>query len=266
MDILQAIILSIVEGITEFLPVSSTGHMILASYIMKIHEHAFVKTFEIGIQIGAILAIVMLYYKRFIQGLTIYIKLFIAFIPTAVVGFLAYKTIKTYLFNPLGVSLALIIGGVILIVIDKWVVTRESRYAEIEEISYKNAFFIGLAQCVSMIPGVSRAAATIIGGVGNGLNKKQATEFSFLLAVPTMCAATGYDLLKTDATFSSHELMLLAIGLVGAFISAWLAVKLFIRFVENHGFKTFGYYRIFIGIVFLVYMVLSGSSSFFDAL
>lgn len=266
MDILQAIILSIVEGITEFLPVSSTGHMILASYIMKIHEHAFVKTFEIGIQIGAILAIVMLYYKRFIQGLTIYIKLFIAFIPTAVVGFLAYKTIKTYLFNPLGVSLALIIGGVILIVIDKWVVTRESRYAEIEEISYKNAFLIGLAQCVSMIPGVSRAAATIIGGVANGLNKKQATEFSFLLAVPTMCAATGYDLLKTDATFSSHELMLLAIGLVGAFISAWLAVKLFIRFVENHGFKTFGYYRIFIVIVFLVYMVLSGSSSFFDAL
>ncbi|HRY34359.1 MAG TPA: undecaprenyl-diphosphate phosphatase [Smithellaceae bacterium] len=266
MDILQAIILSIVEGITEFLPVSSTGHMILASYIMKIHEHAFVKTFEIGIQIGAILAIVMLYYKRFIQGLTIYIKLFIAFIPTAVVGFLAYKTIKTYLFNPLGVSLALIIGGVILIVIDKWVVTRESRYAEIEEISYKNAFLIGLAQCVSMIPGVSRAAATIIGGVANGLNKKQATEFSFLLAVPTMCAATGYDLLKTDATFSSKELMLLAIGLVGAFISAWLAVKLFIRFVENHGFKTFGYYRIFIGIVFLVYMVLSGSASFFDTL
>lgn len=266
MDILQAIILSIVEGITEFLPVSSTGHMILASYIMKIHEHAFVKTFEIGIQIGAILAIVMLYYKRFIQGLTIYIKLFIAFIPTAVVGFLAYKTIKTYLFNPLGVSLALIIGGVILIVIDKWVVTRESRYAEIEEISYKNAFLIGLAQCVSMIPGVSRAAATIIGGVANGLNKKQATEFSFLLAVPTMCAATGYDLLKTDATFSSKELMLLAIGLVGAFISAWLAVKLFIRFVENHGFKTFGYYRIFIGIVFMVYMVLSGSASFFDTL
>ena len=266
MDILQAIILSIVEGITEFLPVSSTGHMILASYIMKIHDLAFVKTFEIAIQIGAILAIVMLYYKRFIQGLTIYIKLFIAFIPTAVVGFLAYKTIKTYLFNPLGVSLALIIGGVILIVIDKWVVTRESRYAEIEEISYKNAFLIGLAQCVSMIPGVSRAAATIIGGVANGLNKKQATEFSFLLAVPTMCAATGYDLLKTDATFSSKELMLLAIGLVGAFISAWLAVKLFIRFVENHGFKAFGYYRIFIGIVFMVYMVLSGSASFFDTL
>ena len=266
MDILQAIILSIVEGVTEFLPVSSTGHMILASYVMEIHDDAFVKTFEIAIQIGAILAIVMLYYKRFIQGITIYIKLLIAFIPTAIIGFLAYKTIKMYLFNPLGVSLALIIGGVILIWIDKWVVARESRYVEIEDISYKNAFFIGLAQCVSMIPGVSRAAATIIGGVGNGLNKKQATEFSFLLAVPTMCAATGYDLIKTDATFSSHEIMLLAVGLVGAFISAWLAVKLFIRFVENHGFKAFGYYRIAIGVVFIFYMILSGSKSLLEML
>ncbi len=266
MDIFQAIILSIVEGLTEFLPISSTGHMILASYIMKIHDDAFVKTFQIAIQIGAIAAIVMLYYKRFIQGVTIYIKLGIAFIPTAIVGFLAYKTIKTYLFNPLGVSLALVIGGVILIGIDKWVVTRKSRYVELEEISFKNAFFIGLAQCVSMIPGVSRAAATIIGGVANGLNKKQATEFSFLLAVPTMCAATGYDLLKTDATLSSNEFLLLAAGFVGAFISAWVAVKIFIRFVENHGFAAFGYYRIVLGIVFIVYMLLSGSASLIDAL
>ncbi|MBP7765689.1 MAG: undecaprenyl-diphosphate phosphatase [Syntrophaceae bacterium] len=264
MDILQTIILSLVEGITEFLPVSSTGHMILASSIMDISDRAFVKTFEIAIQLGAIAAIVMLYYKRFIQGIDIYIKLFIAFLPTAAVGFLAYKTIKTYLFNPLGVSLALVIGGVILILIDKWVVARESRYAELEDISYKNAFLIGLAQCVSMIPGVSRAAATIIGGVANGLNKKQATEFSFLLAVPTMCAATGYDLLKTDATLSSREFLLLAIGFAGAFVSAWLAVKVFIRFVENHGFKAFGYYRIFIGIVFLAYIMLSGSASLFN--
>jgi undecaprenyl-diphosphatase len=145
-------------------------------------------------------------------------------------------------------------------------VSRESRYVEIEDISYKNALFIGLAQCVSMIPGVSRAAATIIGGVGNGLNKKQATEFSFLLAVPTMCAATGYDLLKTDATFTSNELVLLAVGLVGAFISAWLAVKVFIRFVENHGFKAFGYYRIAIGVVFFLYMIFSGSKSLLEVL
>ena len=234
------------------MPVSSTGHMILASYIMKISDQVFVKTFEISIQLGAILAIVMLYYKHLIHGISIYIKLFIAFVPTAIVEFLAYKTIKTYLFNPLGVSLALVIGGVILILIDKWVVTRESRYVEIEDISYKNAFFIGLVQCISMIADVSRTAATIIGGVGNGLNKKQATEFSFLLAVPTMCAVTGYDLLKKDATFSSHEFLLLAIGFVGAFISAWLAVNVSIRFVENHGFKAFGYYRIVIGFVFIL--------------
>lgn len=266
MDILQAVILAVVEGVTEFLPVSSTGHMILVSYIMKIHDQAFVKTFQIAIQIGAILAIVMLYYKRFIQGIGIYLKLLIAFIPTAIVGFLAYSTIKNYLFNPLGVSLALVLGGVILIVIDKRVVARESRYASLEDISYKNAFFIGLVQCFSMIPGVSRAAATIIGGVFNGLDKKQATEFSFLLAVPTMFAATGYDLVKTDATLSPHAFLLLAIGFAGAFVSAWLAVKVFIRFVENHGFKVFGYYRIVIGIVFILYMVLSGSKSLLEML
>jgi len=261
MDIVQAVILSIVEGATEFLPVSSTGHMILASYMMKIHDQAFVKTFTIAIQLGAIAAIVMLYYRRFLQSRQIYIKLGIAFIPTAIVGFLAYKTIKTYLFNPLGVSLALVAGGIVLIAIDKLVVARESRYAAPEDISYKNAFFIGLIQCLSMIPGVSRAAATIIGGVFNGLDKKQATEFSFLLAVPTMLAATGYDLLKTDAVVGSAEIMLLACGFIGAFLSAWVAVMLFVRFVQNHGFKVFGYYRIVIGIVFLLYLTMSGPAS-----
>ena len=261
MDIVQAVILSIVEGATEFLPVSSTGHIILASYMMKIHDQAFVKTFTIAIQLGAIAAIVMLYYRRFLQSRQIYIKLGIAFIPTAIVGFLAYKTIKTYLFNPLGVSLALVAGGIVLIAIDKQVVARESRYAAPEDISYKNAFFIGLIQCLSMIPGVSRAAATIIGGVFNGLDKKQATEFSFLLAVPTMFAATGYDLLKTDAVVGSAEIMLLACGFIGAFLSAWVAVMLFVRFVQNHGFKVFGYYRIVIGIVFLLYLTMSGPAS-----
>lgn len=251
----QTIILAIIEGITEFLPISSTGHMILASSIMKIHDNSFVKTFEIAIQLGAILAIVMLYYKRFLQGIKIYIKLGIAFMPTAIVGFLAYKTIKMYLFNPLGVSLALVVGGIILILIDKRVMNRETQYVDLEDISCQHAFFIGLAQCVSMIPGVSRAAATIIGGVFNGLNKRQATEFSFLLAVPTMCAATGYDLLKTEAAFSSYELMLLAIGFVVAFIFAYLAVKVFLHIVENFGFKYFGYYRILIGVVFILYMM-----------
>jgi len=266
MDILQTLILAIIEGVTEFLPVSSTGHMILASSLMNIRDHAFLKTFEIAIQLGAILAIVMLYYKRFVRGIDIYIKLFTAFIPTAVIGFLAYKTIKTHLFHPLGVSLALILGGAVLILIDKRVIARTSQYPDLEDISYKHAFLIGVIQCVSMIPGVSRSAATIIGGVLNGLDKKQATEFSFLLAVPTMCAATGYDLLKTDATLSAHEILLMGVGFTGAFLCAWLAVKVFIRFVENHGFKIFGYYRILLGIIFLLYMVLSGSASLLEHL
>lgn len=261
MGIIETIILAIIEGVTEFLPVSSTGHMILASSIMKIQDDSFVKTFEIAIQLGAIMAIVMLYYKRFLQSLTIYYKLAIAFIPTGIAGILAYPYIKAFLFNPLGVSIALIVGGVILIIIDKRVVARESDYVDLADISYRRSFFIGLAQCVSMVPGVSRAAATIVGGVYNGLNKKQATEFSFLLAVPTMCAATGYDLLKTDASFSSQELVLLAIGLVVAFVTAWGAVKVFLKIVENYGFKHFGYYRIVIGVVFIIYMLMSGSAS-----
>lgn len=254
MTIIQTIILSIIEGLTEFLPVSSTGHMILASSIMKIQDDAFVKTFEIAIQLGAILAIVMLYAKRFLQSLNIYFKLGTAFIPTAIIGFLAYPFIKAYLFNSVIVAISLIAGGIVLIIIDKWVVTQKSKTDVLESISYKNAFLIGLIQCFSMIPGVSRAAATIIGGVFNGLDKKQATEFSFLLAVPTMFAATGYDLLKTPIAFSKQEIMLLAIGLIIAFITAWVAVKIFLKIVENYGFKHFGYYRIVIGIIFLIFL------------
>ena len=252
MSILQTVILAIIEGLTEFLPVSSTGHMILASSIMKIQDDAFVKTFEISIQLGAIMAIVILYAKQFLKSITIYLKLSTAFIPTAIVGFLAYDFIKEHLFNSTIVAVSLILGGIILIFIDKKVVNQESKTDLLENISYKNAFFIGLIQCFSMIPGVSRAAATIIGGVFNGLNKKQATEFSFLLAVPTMFAATGYDLLKTPIVFSKQELVLLGIGLAVAFVTAWIAVKIFLKLVENYGFKYFGYYRIAIGIIFLL--------------
>jgi undecaprenyl-diphosphatase len=252
MNIIQSIILSIIEGLTEFLPISSTGHMILASSIMNIPEDAFVKTFEISIQIGAIMAIVLLYAKRFLQGISIYLKLAIAFIPTGIIGFLAYPYIKTYLFNPIVVSISLVLGGIVLILIDKKVVGQESKTAELENISYKNAFFIGLFQSISMIPGVSRAAATIVGGIFNGLDKKQAIEFSFLLAVPTMFAATGYDLYKTTIGFSGHEIFLLSLGLVVAFITAWIAVKVFVKIVQNYGFKYFGYYRIIIGIIFLL--------------
>ncbi|MEB2779533.1 undecaprenyl-diphosphate phosphatase [Algoriphagus sp. C2-6-M1] len=254
MTITQTIIIAIIEGLTEFLPVSSTGHMILASAAMNIHEEEFVKTFEIFIQLGAILAIALMYIKRFFQGINIYLKLLAAFIPTAIIGLLAYDYIKAYLFNPIVVSVSLIVGGIILIFIDKKVVNTETKVAEVEDISYKNAFFIGLFQCLSMVPGTSRAAATIIGGVFNGLDKKQATEFSFLLAVPTMMAASGYDLLKTDLIFTNNQLSLLGIGTVVAFITAWFAVKLFLKFVSKNGFTAFGYYRIVIGILFLIFM------------
>lgn len=254
MGLLEAIILSLIEGLTEFLPVSSTGHMILASAAMGMEDDAFVKTFEISIQLGAIAAIALMYIDRFLRGIDIYLKLFVAFLPTAVVGLLAYKTIKELLFNSTVVAVSLIIGGIIIILLDRRVDQRDSDTLALEDLSYARAFRIGLIQCLSMIPGTSRAAATIIGGVFNGLNRKQATEFSFLLAVPTMVAATGYDLLKTSADISGTELQLLGVGLVGAFISAWFAVRLFVKWVSSHGFAVFGYYRIVLGVLFLVFM------------
>ena len=252
MTIIQAIIIAIVEGLTEFLPVSSTGHMILTSSILGVENDAFLKTFEISIQLGAILAIVIMYIKRFLKSFEIYKKLIAAFIPTALIGFLAYGFIKEYLFNPLIVAVSLIVGGIILILINRRMVSQVSEYKEVEDVPLKNAFFIGLIQCLSMIPGVSRAAATIVGGTFNGFNKKQAMEFSFLLAVPTMAAATGYDLLKTPVVFTHNEIFLLIVGLVTAFIVAWIAVKAFLAFVEKHGFAFFGWYRIAIGVLYLM--------------
>lgn len=259
MTLIQCIIIAIVEGLTEFLPVSSTGHMILASSLMDIHDEEFVKTFEIAIQLGAIFAIVLMYSKRFLQDIQIYFKLTAAFLPTAVVGLLAYDFIKSVLFNPVIVATSLVLGGIVLVLIDKKVVEKEQKLADVSDLPYKNAIFIGLIQCLSMIPGMSRAAATIIGGVFNRFDKKQATEFSFLLAVPTMIAASGYDLLKTEASFSSEQFTLLAVGLVVAFITAWIAVKIFLKLVMNYGFKHFGYYRIIIGLIFLIYMAGEGS-------
>lgn len=254
MNIWNTIVLAIIEGLTEFLPVSSTGHMILASSAMQIHDDEFVKTFEICIQLGAIMAIALMYIKRFFQGIDIYIKLLVAFIPTAIIGFLAYDIIKAYLFNDIVVSVSLIVGGIILICVDNKVQAKASQVDVLENIPIKNAFYIGLVQCLSMIPGTSRAAATIVGGVFNKLDKKQATEFSFLLAIPTMFAATGYDLLKTPIDFTADQWKLLAIGLVLAAISAWFAVKIFLNLVDKYGFKPFGYYRIALGFIYLILM------------
>lgn len=251
MTTLQAILLAIIEGITEFLPISSTGHMILASTVMRVQDTEFAKTYEIVIQLGAILAVAVLYIKRFFVGITIYLKLVAAFIPTGVIGILAYKTIKAYLFNPYVVSIALIAGGVILILLDKWTENKKSSFEDLERVSYTGAMKIGLFQCLSMIPGVSRAAASIFGGIFAGFDRKLATEFSFLLAIPTMLAASGKDLWESKDLIHADNLQLLLIGGVVAFIFAVIAVKGFIALVQKYGFKHFGYYRIVLGILFL---------------
>ncbi|MEK7257776.1 MAG: undecaprenyl-diphosphate phosphatase, partial [Bacteroidota bacterium] len=252
MNFIDVILTAIVEGITEFLPISSTGHMILLSYILGNGEDEFTKTFEIFIQLGAILAIVFLYAKQlfsmtFDSLLQLMLKLFIAFLPSALLGFLLYKIIKTYLFNHWVVATSLIIGGIVLIWLDKKMYGREMPHTDLTHVSYKMALLIGCFQCISMIPGVSRAAATIIGGMVNGLDKKSAAEFSFLLAIPTMAAASGYDLLKFEGTISTGQWQMLAVGFVIAFLTAIVAVKLFVAFLNRGGFAPFGWYRIAVG-------------------
>jgi undecaprenyl-diphosphatase len=258
MTILDAILTAIVEGLTEFLPMSSTGHMILLSHLLGNGEDEFTKTFEIFIQLGAILAIVFLYAKRFLFQPGIYIKLFVAFLPSAILGFLFYKIIKTYLFNHWVVAVSLIVGGIVLIILDKRLHQGEQKEGELADMPLKTALFIGLFQCISMVPGVSRAAATIIGGMVNGLSKKSAAEFSFLLAIPTMAAASGYDLLKFEGSFTGEQWTMLGIGFVVAFVTAIAAVLWFVKLLERHGFTGFGWYRIAIGVLFLVFALMQG--------
>jgi undecaprenyl-diphosphatase len=246
MSFLEALILAIVEGITEFLPVSSTGHMIIASAFMGINENSFVKIFEVSIQFGAILSVVVLYWKRFFQSLDFYYKLLIAFIPAAVIGFLLGDFIDSLLENVWVVASSLLIGGIVLLFVDKWFQSSNE-----EKVDYKKAVFIGFFQCIAMIPGVSRSAATIIGGMAQGLNRKTAAEFSFFLAVPTMFAASAYKMLKGYKEITTDNLDILLFGNLVAFIVAMLAIKFFISFLTKYGFKVFGWYRIVLGLFLL---------------
>jgi undecaprenyl-diphosphatase len=253
MSIWQAIIIAIVEGLTEFLPVSSTGHMIITTSMMGISSAAFTKLFTIAIQFGAILSVVILYWKRFFQSVDFYYKLFVAFLPALFFGALLSDTIDALLENVIAVAIALIAGGVVFLLIDRWLVSAEEK-AE-KPVGFWAAFKVGIFQCIAMIPGVSRSAATIIGGVAQGFNKKQAAEFSFFLAVPTMFAATCkkvFDFYKEGITLTEHEWMVLGIGNLVAFVVAILAIKSFIQFLSNHGFKLFGYYRIAVGVIILL--------------
>ena len=252
MSIVEAIILAIVEGITEFLPVSSTGHMIIASSLMGIADQSFTKTFTVAIQLGAIFSVVVLYWKRFFQSVDFYFKLFVAFLPAAIIGFLLNDFIDQLLERVEVVAGMLIIGGIIFLFIDK--LFKKNEEDGLQEVSYPSALKIGFFQTIAMIPGVSRSAATIIGGLTQKLTKKTSAEFSFFLAVPTMAAATGYRLLKfykEGNGFDQSEISILLIGNLVAFLVALLAIKSFITFLTKHGFKVFGYYRIIVGVIIL---------------
>jgi undecaprenyl-diphosphatase len=250
MSWLEALILAIVEGLTEFLPVSSTGHMILTEGIMGMKSNDFIQAFIINIQFGAILAVVVLYWKRFFQSLKFCYKLFVAFLPAAFFGLLLNDYIDELLESVYVVAVMLILGGIVLVFVDKWF--KDTAENGKNDTTYKNALVIGFFQVLAMVPGVSRSAATIIGGMTEKLNKKAAAEFSFFLAVPTMVAASGYKLMKNHDAITSDNIGILLFGNVIAFIVAMLAIKSFIKFLTSHGFKIFGYYRIIVGLVILL--------------
>jgi undecaprenyl-diphosphatase len=253
MEFWHVLVLSVVEGITEFLPISSTGHLVLTSHLLNIPQTQFVKTFEVFIQIGAILAVIFLYFRTLTSSLKVWINIILAFTPTAILGLIFYDVIKeVFLGNILITLVALFLGGILLIFIDK-LLPSSGKIDSIEKLTPKKALLIGLAQSVSMIPGVSRAAATIIGGLSLGFTKKAAVEFSFLLAIPTMFAATSLDLIKSEFNFTSVEWQLLALGTLGSFITALVVIKWFLKYVQNHNFVAFGVYRIILALLFWIF-------------
>jgi undecaprenyl-diphosphatase len=257
MSIFDSIIIAIVEGLTEFLPISSTGHMIIVSSFMGIAKDDFTKLFEVAIQLGAIMSVVVIYWKKFfpLNRWNFYIKLIVAVIPALILGFVFSKKIDALLESPLTVSITLLLGGFVLLFIDK--LFKAPSVEREEQISLSKAFMIGVWQCLAMIPGTSRSAASIIGGMQQKLNRKLAAEFSFFLAVPTMAAATGYKLLKAykenpELLKNKDNLIALGIGNLVAFVVAIIAIKFFIGFLQKHGFRLFGWYRIIAGIILLV--------------
>ncbi|MDX2190181.1 MAG: undecaprenyl-diphosphate phosphatase [Bacteroidota bacterium] len=252
MTLFEAIVLAIVEGLTEFLPVSSTGHMIIVSSIFGIQSSDFVKIFTVNIQFGAILSVVLLYYKRFFQSFDFYLKLLVAFIPAAIIGFAFGDIIDSLLESVLVVAITLILGGIILIFVDNWFENTD----EIKPNTWMKSFLVGCFQCIALIPGVSRSAATIIGGLTQGWGRKQAAEFSFFLAVPTMFAASAYKLLKGYKFIQYDDIQILIIGNIVAFLVGVLAIKFFITFLTKYGFKIFGYYRIAVGAIILILLAL----------
>lgn len=256
MTLLQAIIIAIVEGVTEFLPISSTGHMIIAQALLGVEPNQFVKAFTVIIQFGAITSVLFLYWKRFFQSIDFYYKLFVAFIPAAVMGLLFGDFIDDMLEQVDVVAISLMLGGWILIFSDKWFAQNKEK--EEQPTTYKNAFFVGLFQCIALIPGVSRSAATMIGGMVNGWNRKQAAEFSFFLAVPTMFAASmkkTYDVVKIDYHIITNNWWIMLVGCAVAAIVAWISIKYLMMVLQNKGFAYFGWYRVILGATILALLM-----------
>ncbi|BBO18065.1 undecaprenyl-diphosphatase [Candidatus Brocadia pituitae] len=254
MTYLEALMLAIIEGITEFLPISSTGHMVIASDFMGISNNALTKNFVIVIQLGAILSVVVLYWRKFLTSFRFYAKLAFAFLPAAIAGFFLEDYIDLLLANIWVVVASLILGGIILIFADRWF--RHAEGTEEQEISWFQGFKIGCFQCIAMIPGVSRSAATIIGGMAVGLNRRTAAEFSFFLAVPTMLGASTKKMMDSYKTIQNHDIAILAFGSFVAFLVAMVAIRAFIGFLKQHGFKWFGYYRIIFGMAIALITIL----------
>jgi undecaprenyl-diphosphatase len=255
MSFLHALIIGIVEGVTEFLPISSTAHMILTSRLLGLAESDFLKSFEIIIQLGAILSVVVLYWRKLLDR-DVFVKTAVAFVPTGIVGVTVYRVVKDVLLGNVYVVLAaLLLGGAALILFERLrPETRDDRPVDLSEITYRRAVLIGLWQCLAMIPGVSRSAATIVGGSLVGVSRRTIVEFSFLLAIPTMAAATGYDLLKGYGDLVGH-FDVLAVGFVVSFVTALLAIKSFLGYVKRHSFAAFGWYRIVLAVAFFLVFV-----------
>ena len=253
MTIIDAIILGIVEGLSEFLPISSTGHLILASAMMKLKQSEAHKVFEVTIQLGAMLAVVQIYRKQLISRIELLKKVCFAFLPTGVLGYLLYKLVKSF-FQPALVSYMLIAGGIAFIFIEWWMRNRPATTSSLDEISYRQAFSIGVIQSLSMVPGVSRSGATIMGGLLVGMNRKDAAEFSFLLALPTMLAATCFDIYKNYAVFNLGDWQNILVGFITSFIFAIIGIKALLKFITSHTFIPFGIYRIAVGVLFLLFL------------
>jgi undecaprenyl-diphosphatase len=255
MDFLHALILGIVEGVTEFLPISSTGHMILVSKLLNIPDTEFLKTFEVVIQMGAILAVVALYWRKLLLNLEIMKRLVVALVPALGVGYLFYASIRKMLGSESVVLWSLLIGGIVIILVETFKKEKEETSEDLATLPYKTVFLIGLSQALAVIPGVSRAGATIMGGLLLGMKRASIVEFSFLLAVPTMVAATALDLLKNAHTFSSGDVGTILVGLIVSFLVAIGAIKFFLRFIGTHTFIPFGIYRIVVALLFFFFII-----------